>query len=95
VASLFPGHSALGTPAGVSVAGVRESPKPPPVRVSLTFEAINRADQVWLLAAGSEKAGAVGQAFSGASFEEIPAVGVRGTHATIWLVDEAVAAGLP
>lgn len=94
VASLFPGHAALATPPGISVVGVHGSPKPPPIRVSLTFEALNRAEQVWLLAAGAEKADAVGRAFAGAPVEEIPAVGVRGTQDTIWLLDEAAASGI-
>ncbi|MDQ1680156.1 MAG: 6-phosphogluconolactonase, partial [Frankiaceae bacterium] len=57
VASLFPGHASLEAP-GLTVAE-HDSPKPPPVRISLTYAAINSADEVWLLAAGAEKALAV------------------------------------
>jgi 6-phosphogluconolactonase len=97
VASLFPGHPALEVTSGVTVA-VRESPKPPPVRVSLTVEAINAAHEVWLLAAGTEKADAVGTAFrqslAGAR-DGLPASRVRGRTATLWLLDRAAAAHLP
>ena len=86
VASLFPGLP------GVSATGivcpVRDSPKPPPVRLSLTLPTINTAAQVWLVAAGPDKAKAVGQARSGA---DLPAARVRGTDATLWLLDRAAA----
>ena len=36
--------------------GVHGSPKPPPERVSLTFDAIRAAREVWIVAAGAEKA---------------------------------------
>lgn len=44
IASLFPGHPALS--ATGSTVGVHESPKPPPERVSLTFDALGRGVQV-------------------------------------------------
>ena len=39
--------------------GVHGAPKPPPTRISLTLPAIRAAREVWLLAAGEDKAGAV------------------------------------
>jgi 6-phosphogluconolactonase len=77
------------------VFGVHGCPKPPPTRVSLGFAAIGAAREVWLLAAGEGKAGAVAMALSGAGRVQIPAAGVRGTAATLWLLDEAAAAELP
>lgn len=88
VASLFPGHEALGV-TGVPTVGVHGSPKPPPLRVSLTFEAIRAAREVWVVAAGAEKAGAVASALSDAPVERTPAAGARGTDRTLWLVDAA------
>jgi len=85
VASLFPGHDALG--AGGTVVGVHGSPKPPPLRTSLTFDALRSAVEVWLIVAGAEKSPAVQQAFEGAPVEEIPAVSAVGQHATLWLLD--------
>ena len=51
VASLFPGHPAQLTTDAIAVA-VHDSPKPPPDRVSLTFECLTRSDRVWFLVAG-------------------------------------------
>ena len=93
VASLFPGHEAVGT-TGVPTVGVHGSPKPPPLRISLTFEAIHAAREVWVVAAGAEKAGAVASALSDASVDVTPAAGAHGTTATLWLVDAAAAAAV-
>lgn len=91
VASLFPGHEAVGT-TGVPTVGVHGSPKPPPLRVSLTFETIRAAREVWVVAAGAEKAPAVASALSDAPVDVTPATGARGTAATLWLVDAAAVA---
>lgn len=94
VASLFPEQPGV-YDVDRSVIGVRGSPKPPPVRISLTFPAIRRAREVWLLAAGAEKAGSVGLALSGAGEVAVPAAGARGQRATLWLLDRAAAARIP
>ena len=88
VASLFPGHAQLDARDAVAVP-VTDSPKPPPERVSLTFEALNRADEVWFVVSGSDKAEAVGRALAATppDVHEIPAVGVRGALQTIWFLD--------
>lgn len=93
VASLFPGHPGLAAP-GVAV-GVHDSPKPPPDRVSLTYAALNRAREVWFVAAGEGKAWAVGRAQLDGDVTDIPARGVRGLERTRWLLDEAAASQLP
>lgn len=56
-ASLFPGDVALNAE-GVAVA-VRNAPKPPPDRVSLTLPKINESPRIVLLVAGEEKRDAV------------------------------------
>lgn len=89
VASLFPGHEALA--AGGTTVGVHGSPKPPPERVSLTFDAIRAAREVWVVAAGAAKAEPVAAALADVPREEIPAAGVSGTERTLWLVDVAAA----
>jgi 6-phosphogluconolactonase len=94
VASLFPEHPAL-YETDRTVVGVRGSPKPPPVRVSLTMPVIRSASEVWLLAAGAEKAAAVALALSGAGEVAVPAAGAQGTRATLWLLDRASAAKVP
>ena len=75
--------------------GVHGCPKPPPTRISLGFSAICAAREVWLVVAGQGKAGAVRMALSGAGRVQIPAAGVSGTRATLWLLDEAAAGELP
>jgi 6-phosphogluconolactonase len=93
VASIFP-ESPAAHAAG-SVVAVRNSPKPPPTRISLTFSAIQAAREVWILASGAEKAGAVGEALSGVSQDKLPAAGARGRDRTLFLLDQAAAAQLP
>ncbi len=90
VASLFPGHSALDL-TGVATVGVHGSPKPPPERVSFTFDTIHRAREVWVVAAGAEKADAVARALGGDDVHGTPAAGATGTELTLWLVDAAAA----
>ncbi|RAX51160.1 6-phosphogluconolactonase [Arthrobacter sp. AQ5-05] len=93
VASLFPDHAGA-TATGANVIGVRDSPKLPPLRVSLTFEAINTARAVWLVVAGADKAPAAGVALGQepVARERVPASGVSGTQGTWWLMDAAAAA---
>ncbi|HWV77478.1 MAG TPA: 6-phosphogluconolactonase [Isoptericola sp.] len=90
VASLFPGHEGL-TARGAAV-GVHGSPKPPPERVSLTFGALRRAREVWVVAAGTEKAAQAAAALAGGAVTDVPAAGARGTERTLWLLDAAAAA---
>jgi 6-phosphogluconolactonase len=93
VASVFPEHPVSYENRPVSA--VRGSPKPPPVRTTLTLPAINTAEEVWLIAAGPDKAGAVGMALSGAGPVQLPAAGVHGVMRTVWLLDRAAAAEVP
>lgn len=94
VASLFPHHPAQRIEDAVAVA-VHDSPKPPPDRVSLTFECLDRSREVWFLVAGSDKADAVAAALAeGADRWDVPASGPHGTDATRWLLDADAAAGL-
>jgi 6-phosphogluconolactonase len=92
VASIFP-ESPAAYDEGVACA-VRDCPKPPPTRVSMTFSTLNRGQEVWLLTAGAEKADAVSRALSGAAPDQVPAAGVRGRVGTWWMVDEAAASRL-
>jgi 6-phosphogluconolactonase len=96
VASLFPGddRSPAGDPA---VVAVRDAPKPPPTRLSLTLPAITGADQVWCVVSGEDKAAAVTEALStdGRLRGRLPAARVTGTGRTLWLLDRPAAAGLP
>jgi 6-phosphogluconolactonase len=87
VASLFPGHPQLDAHDAIAVP-VTDSPKPPPERVTLTFEALNRAEEVWFVVSGRDKAEAVGRALAATpDVHETPASGVRGSVETIWFLD--------
>ncbi|NUT44752.1 MAG: 6-phosphogluconolactonase [Thermoactinospora sp.] len=93
VASLFPGMPALyDTRPVVSVHG---SPKPPPTRISLTLPAIQAAREVWVVASGEEKAGAVRLALADSGPVQVPAAGARGRSRTLFLLDRASAAKIP
>jgi 6-phosphogluconolactonase len=94
VASLFPELPAV-RETERTVVGVRGAPKPPPVRISLTLPAIRAAREVWLLAAGEDKARAAAIALSGAGEVQAPAAGAYGRGRTLWLLDAAAAASLP
>lgn len=93
VASLFPGHVGMTAP-GI-VIPVRNSPKPPPTRLSFTFDTINSAARVWLVADGGAKAAALAEALRPASGSAtLPAGLVHGTEETLALLDVAAAATL-
>jgi 6-phosphogluconolactonase len=97
VASIFPGTPAV--TAEEPVTAVRDCPKPPPTRVTLTFPTINSAEEVWLLVSGEAKADAVADALSAppsrARAARNPAAGLQGRRATRWLLDRAAAGKLP
>ncbi len=93
IASLFPHHpvaAALGSPA----VAVHDSPKPPPTRVSLTRECLERSREVWFLISGADKADAVRRGVGGDSFENTPAAHVHGEERTLWLLDPDAATEL-
>ena len=92
-ASLFPGHPALDARDAIAVA-VHDSPKPPPTRVSLTRECLERSREVWFLVSGADKADAVVRGVTGAPFETTPAAHVHGVERTLWLVDSEAATDL-
>jgi len=82
VNSLFPGHKALKSEA--LTAGIRDSPKPPPQRVTMTLEAVRDAGRLIIIATGAGKAQAVAMARRG----ETPSGMIAGAR---WLIDRAAA----
>lgn len=94
VASLFPGKEGI-REKHATVISVRNSPKPPAERLSLTLPVINAAQRVWLVVAGSDKASALGLTLADASVDEVPASGVEGRKRTLFFVDEGAAAEVP
>ena len=81
-ASLFPGHPALEMK-GWAI-GIRDAPKPPPQRVTLSLPALRGARHVIILATGAGKADAVAKAKRG----EVPSGMIAGAR---WLIDRNAA----
>lgn len=94
IASLFPDRPEI-TVTDRTALPVRNSPKPPPERITLTRPVINSSKRVWLVMAGAEKASALGLALAGASYHSVPAAGAKGRRRTVFFVDEAAAALVP
>ena len=86
VASLFPGS--IGIEFGRWVVAEPNSPKPPSQRISLSYEALSSANEVWFLVAGADKAHAVSMVFTD---QDLPASKVSGRDLTKWYLDEAAA----
>lgn len=83
-ASLFPGRPDYPG----AVAAVHDSPKPPPLRLTLTLAAINRAREIHFLVTGADKADALRAVFEDDA--TLPATRVAAdSGSTLWLVDRA------
>jgi 6-phosphogluconolactonase len=94
IASLFPGFPQLDEDEA-DVVAVFDSPKPPPVRLTMTFPRLNRSTAVWFLVSGADKAEVVARALAkDGDIHDTPARGVRGSEETLWLLDEAAASKL-
>lgn len=90
VASLFPGHDDA-LVVNQTVTAVRNSPKFPPERLSLTFPAIDSAERVWIVASGADKAEAVRSAVMLNDPINAPVSAVRGRSVTTVYADEEAA----
>jgi 6-phosphogluconolactonase len=64
VASLFPNAGPEVLDCAAPFLAVENSPKPPPIRISLSFPAIAAAQQVWVLVSGAGKADALRESLS-------------------------------
>lgn len=91
IASLFPDRDEV-TVTDAAALPVRNSPKPPPERVTLTRPVLNSSKRVWLVLTGADKASALGLALVSASYTSVPAAGAKGRKRTVFFVDEAAAA---
>lgn len=94
IASLFPDRPGI-RETQASVIAEQESPKPPPLRLSLTRPVLNASDRIWLVLAGSDKASALGLALAGASYTEVPVAGAKGRKRTVFFVDQEAAVDVP
>lgn len=94
IASLFPEREGIRETARTVIA-VRNSPKPPLERLSLTLPVINSSVRIWAVVAGADKASALGLTLAGASYNEVPAAGLEGRRKTLFFVDSEAAAHVP
>ncbi|MBI4395492.1 MAG: 6-phosphogluconolactonase [Elusimicrobia bacterium] len=94
VASLFPGSTAL-LESVRWVVPVRDAPKPPPERLTLTLPVINQAERVFFLVAGAQKAEIVRSVLNDSSLR-LPAQLVRPAPGSLtWWVDRDAARHRP
>lgn len=94
IASLFPDRPEIQV-TDRAVLSVRDSPKPPSERITMTRPVINSSKRVWLVLVGEDKASALGLALAGASYQSVPAAGAKGRKRTVFFVDEAAAGKVP
>ena len=87
VASLFPGREDLLRAEAPAALPVRDSPKPPPERVTLSIPALRRGESVWLLATGAEKAPAVRGILT--AEQGLPAAIIEGRAETVVWTDRS------
>lgn len=86
ICSLFPGKPEIEK--GVLVIAEHDSPKPPPQRLSFSYEAMNSVDELWFVIAGADKQDAVSVAF-GDNPESLPVGRVSGRQKTVWFIDQS------
>lgn len=84
ICSLFPGKPT--PPVGRLIIAEHDSPKPPPQRLSFSYEAMNSIDEIWFVVAGADKQDAVSVAM-GDSPTDLPVGRISGAKATHWYID--------
>jgi 6-phosphogluconolactonase len=92
VASLFPDHPDA-VVSGNAIA-VRNSPKPPTERVSLTYSALNTSERIWVVACGADKADAVAAMFANTDSLSVPSSCIHGRVETVLWADVAASSAL-
>ncbi|MFT3839752.1 MAG: 6-phosphogluconolactonase [Myxococcaceae bacterium] len=93
VASLFPGHPLLDEKK-LDVSWLGDSPKPPPVRITVTLPVLAQARQLWFLVQGAPKAEAVRAALKDPSSKLPAALAHRSAKQSVWFLDKPAAAQL-
>ena len=89
ICSLFPGRVDMDEAS--PILAIRNSPKPPPERITVSMPVMHTCGEVWLTTAGAAKADALGRAFAGASPLDLPVAGILSPTTRVYL-DEAAAA---
>ncbi|KAK8476182.1 hypothetical protein V6N13_046788 [Hibiscus sabdariffa] len=94
VASLFPGHP-LVKENEKWVTFIKDSPKPPPERITFTFPVINSSANIALVVCGAGKAGPVHAALgSGQNSDPLPVQMVSPEGELVWFLDKDAASKL-
>jgi 6-phosphogluconolactonase len=75
------------------ILAIRNSPKPPPERITVSMPVMRACGEVWLTTAGAAKADALGRAFAGASPLDLPVASILSPTTRVYL-DEAAASGI-
>lgn len=93
VASLFPGHP-LVNESQKWVTFIKDSPKPPPERITFTFPVINSSAYIALVVCGNGKADAVHTALEGSQNVVLPVQMVSPEGELKWFLDKGAASKL-
>lgn len=96
VASLFPGHPLLNENQKW-VAFIKDSPKPPPERITFTYPVINSSEYIALVVPGASKVDAVYTALGGGNpqnAETLPVQRVAPEGVLTWFLDKDAASKL-
>lgn len=94
-ASLFPGlPQVLIDDPHVLVAGVRDSPKPPPLRLTLTVPMIAASKRTWVFTSEERKAEAASRALAGGHDPMAPSSYADAQNELLWLIDKGAASRL-
>lgn len=93
-ASLFPDRAEV-LEREATVVAVRDSPKPPAERLTLTRHALNTSQRIWVELSGADKAAVLGLALAGAAYSEVPIAGIKGRKRTVFFVDKEAASEVP
>ena len=94
VASLFPGHPLI-KENEKWVTFIKDSPKPPPERITFTFPVINSSAYIALVVTGAAEAGAVQNALGNSqNSEKLPVAMVSPEGELAWFLDTAAASKL-
>lgn len=91
ICSLFPGR--VNMDEASPILAIRNSPKPPPQRITVSMPVMRACGEVWLTTAGAAKADALERAFVGASPLDLPVAGILAPTTRVYL-DEPAAASI-
>jgi 6-phosphogluconolactonase len=90
ICSLFPGHPLLAAKDRWA-AGIEDSPKPPPRRVTLTLPTLSRSRALCFTVLGADKAAAAAEAIEDPDSRLPAALASRGHPAVSWILDREAA----